>query len=165
MKRGRWPTRDRETVRTRRFLPHEAPDMFILSRYCDHFVDANATGTAFEVMERAARQPASIPPRGAEVFRATVHGIAFAGRARHLKDVRTRQELVLIPDPPGLESDHVWVHLQTGDPVGHLPEEIGSWLAPWMRRGGTARSRVLRVGDETVPSWKRLLVEVTCSGR
>ena len=123
-------------------------------------------------MDRATEQPTSLPPRGAEVFRATVHGIAFAGRARHLKRVRAAHELVLIPDPPvpvcevdlrEAASDQVWVHLPTGDPLGHLPEEISCWLAPWMRRGGTARARVLRVGDETVPSWKRLLVEVTCS--
>jgi hypothetical protein len=124
-------------------------------------------------MDRVTRQTTSLPPRGAEVFRATVHGIAFAGRARHLREVRARHELVLIPDPPvpvcggglpGTVSDQVWVHLPTGDPLGHLPEEISCWLAPWMRRGGTAHARVLRVGDETVPSWKRLLVEVTCRG-
>lgn len=70
--------------------------------------------------------------------------------------------MVVIPDPPGSAVEKVWIHLVTGDPIGHLPHEIGTWLAPWMRRGGKARARVLRVGDESVPSWKRLLVEVTC---
>ncbi len=97
------------------------------------------------------------------MFRATVHGLAFDDRSRHLACVRPREELLLIPDPPGGEPDDVWVHIPAGDPVGHLPREIGAWLAPWMRRGGSARARVLRVGDETVPSWKRLLVEVTCA--
>jgi len=69
--------------------------------------------------------------------------------------------LLLIPDPPGAVED-VWVHLTEGDPIGHLPREIAMWLAPWMRRGGSARAHVVKVGDETVPSWKRLLVEVTC---
>lgn len=108
-------------------------------------------------------QPAqeSSPPE-APVFRATVHGLAFDDRARHLSRVSPRAELLLIPDPPGGSPDDVWVHMPEGDPVGHLPREIGVWLAPWMRRGGSARARVLKVGDATVPSWKRLLVEVTC---
>lgn len=103
-----------------------------------------------------------LPERGAPIFRATVHGLAFEDRSRHLEAVRPRQELYLIPDPPGGVRDDVWVHIPAGDPLGHLPPEIGDWLAPWMRRGGVARARVLRVGDDTVPSWKRLLVEITC---
>jgi len=103
-----------------------------------------------------------IPPSGAPVFRATVHGLAFENRARHLEAVRPRETLVLIPDPPGDEPGEVWVHIAAGDPLGHLPPEIGTWLAPWMRRGGSASAHVLRVGDRDVPSWKRLLVEVTC---
>lgn len=106
----------------------------------------------------------SIPARGAPVFRTTVHGLAFENRSRHLDAVRPREELLLIPDPPGGEPDDVWVHVPAGDPVGHLPREIGAWLAPWMRRGGSARVQVLKVGAESVPSWKRLLVEVRCGG-
>lgn len=106
----------------------------------------------------------SLPNPGAPVFRATVHGLPFADRARHLGDLRPLEELLLVPDPPGTGAEDVWVHLARGDLLGHLPSEIGRWLAPWMRRGGSARARVLRVGDETVPSWKRLLVEVTCRG-
>ena len=105
-----------------------------------------------------------IPPLGAPVFRTTVHGLAFEDRARHLDDVRPREELLLIPDPPGGQPDDVWVHVPGGDPVGHLPREIGAWLAPWMRRGGAARVQVLKVGAESVPSWKRLLVEIRCDG-
>lgn len=106
--------------------------------------------------------PRPLPPAGAPVFRATVHGLAFENRARHLEVVSPSEELLLIPDPPGGAPDDVWVHLPGGDPLGHLPREIGTWLAPWMRRGGSAQARVLKVGDRTVPSWKRLLVEVTC---
>ncbi len=116
-------------------------------------------------MPRSDLDLAAIPPPGAPVFRATVHGLAFEDRARHLPRVRPRQELLLIPDPPGGTHDQVWVHVSGGDPLGHLPQEIGRWLAPWMRSGGTARARVLRVGDESVPSWKRLLVEVVCRER
>ena len=108
----------------------------------------------------ASRQP--IPLRGAPVFRATIHGLAFEDRSRHLASVVALEELVLIPDPPGAESNDVGVHTPAGDPLGHLPREIGTWLAPWMRRGGRAQARVLRVSDESVPSWKRLLVEITC---
>ena len=103
-----------------------------------------------------------LPSGGARVFRATVHGLPFGDRSRHLAAVEPRQELVLIPDPPG-DVEQVWVHAPGGDPLGHLPREIAEWLAPWMRRGGLARARVLKVGDESVPSWKRLLVEVTCT--
>lgn len=108
-------------------------------------------------------EPLSAAPGSASVFRATVHGLAFDDRIRHLAAVHPREELLLIPDPPGGEPDVVWIHLPAGDPVGHLPPEIGTWLAPWMRLGGSARVRVLRVGDKSVPSWKRLLIEVTCS--
>lgn len=112
-------------------------------------------------MDAANNGLASLSPPAAPLFRATVHGLAFANRSRHLSRVEPGGELLVIPDPPG-GLDQVWVHLQAGDPIGHLPNEIGRWLAPWMRGGGRARARVLKVGDETVPSWKRLLVEVTC---
>jgi hypothetical protein len=98
----------------------------------------------------------------ASVFRATVHGLAFAGRSRHLSRVDGGDRLLLIPDPPGAGPEQVWVHLGEGDPLGHLPDEIGCWLAPWMRNGGLAQARAVRVGDESVPTWKRLLVEVVC---
>lgn len=104
----------------------------------------------------------SIPTNGAPVFRATVHGLAFANRSQHLGELDPGDRLLLIPDPPVGSAAQVWVHLPGGDPLGHLPDEIAGWLAPWMRRGGRARARTLRVGDRSVPSWKRLLLEVTC---
>lgn len=70
--------------------------------------------------------------------------------------------LHLIPDPPGQEAPDVWVHLQDGDPVGHLPPEIARWLAPWLLQGGAAVARALRVQGADVPSWRRLLLEVSC---
>ena len=106
--------------------------------------------------------PIPLPRRAARVFRATVHGLPFGDRTRHLPRVRSGEPLMLVPEPPGSATEQVWVHLREGDVIGHLPNEIGSWLAPWMRRGGRAKVRTLRVGDENVPSWKRLLVEVTC---
>ncbi len=97
-------------------------------------------------------------------FRATVHGTVFADRERHLPGLAAGDPLVLIPDPPGQDDPDVWVHLQSGDPIGHLPPEIGAWLAPWMRGGGGARARMLKVGGADVPSWRRVLVEVDCGG-
>jgi hypothetical protein len=102
------------------------------------------------------------PPLPASQFRATVHGLAFADRSRHLSNLAGGDRLLLLPDPPGAHPEQVWVHLREGDPLGHLPDEIGGWLAPWMRGGGPAHARVVRVGDGSVPSWKRLLVEVVC---
>lgn len=95
-------------------------------------------------------------------FRSTVHGTVFAGRDRHLEGMHAGDRVVLIPDPPGQTDPEVWVHLESGDPVGHLPREISSWLWPWLRRGGTASAVALRVHGADTPSWRRLLVEVHC---
>lgn len=95
-------------------------------------------------------------------FRATVHGTVFGTRSEHLDELAEGDHLLLIPDPPGEDDPAVWVHLPTGDPVGHLPPEIGSWLAPWLLRGGAASATALRVGGSDVPSWKRLVIEVRC---
>lgn len=103
-----------------------------------------------------------LSPPAAPRFRATVHGLAFAGRDRRLERVEAGDRLLLIPDPAGADIEQVWVHLEGGSPLGHLPDEIARWLAPWMRAGGRAVVRAVRVGDRTVPSWKRLVVEVRC---
>ena len=79
-------------------------------------------------------------------FRSTVHGTIFAGRDRHIDMVKDGDVL----------------HLGSGDPIGHLPGEIGCWLWPWMLRGGVAEARVLRVGGAEVPSWRRVVLEVVC---
>lgn len=113
-------------------------------------------------MESSSIHSEDLAPPAASQFRATVHGLAFAGRDRRLALVEPGDRLLLIPDPPGSTVEQVWVHLQECSPLGHLPNEIASWLAPWMRAGGRAGVRVLRVGDASVPSWKRLVVEVSC---
>lgn len=104
-------------------------------------------------------------PPAARVFRATVHGLAFGSRAALLERVREGDLLVLVPDPPAQPRSQVWVHLKTGEPIGHLPDEIGVWLAPWLHGGGRAAVRAALVGSPSVPSWRRLVVEVTCEGR
>lgn len=95
-------------------------------------------------------------------FRSTVHGTVFAGRDRLVDGLHAGDPVALVPDPPGQEDPEVWVHLPSGDPVGHLPPEISCWLWPWLRRGGAVTARALRVHDADTPSWRRLLVEVSC---
>jgi hypothetical protein len=111
------------------------------------------------------QRPVELAPPAARVFRSTVHGLAFAGRTRHLSGLERGAEILLLASPPGAAPDEVWVHVEAGDPLGHLPPEISAWLGPWIRAGGRATARVLKVGDETVPTWKRLLIEVRCSNR
>lgn len=89
-----------------------------------------------------------------------MHGTVFAERASGLEQLRTGDPLALLPDPPVQEAPRVWVHLPTGEPLGHLPTEIGDWMAPWLLQGGRAQARVLRISGPEVPSWRRLLVEV-----
>jgi hypothetical protein len=98
-------------------------------------------------------------------FRTTVHGTVFARRTQSLRSACEGDPLVLIPDPPDADEPAVWVHRIGGDPLGHLPPEINAWLAPWMLRGGVASATILRVGGSDVPSWKRLLIEVSCRPR
>lgn len=97
------------------------------------------------------------------LFRATVHGTVFADRDRHVATLHDGDEVRLIPDPPVQDVPEVWVHLSSGDPIGHLPAEIACWLWPWLARGGVARATLVRVRGAEVPSWRRLLLEVSCS--
>ena len=95
-------------------------------------------------------------------FRATVHGTVFGRRAETLERVHEGDELLLVPDPPIDDDPGIWVHIKGGDLLGHLPPEIQSWLAPWMLRGGRATARAIRVRGDDTPSYRRLLIEVTC---
>lgn len=108
------------------------------------------------------RRPPPFPDGQPRRFRSTVHGTCFAGRDRYLEAMREGDEVRLIPDPPVQDEPEVWVHLPSGEPVGHLPPEISHWLGPWMRRGGWAQARASRVHGADVPSWRRLVLEVSC---
>jgi len=110
-------------------------------------------------MERA---PPPFPAGHPTCFRSTVHGTVFAGRDRFVETVCEGDRLKLVADPPVQDDPEVWVHLESGEPIGHLPPDIGRWLWPWMSRGGVAEARALRVGGVDVPSWRRLLLEVSC---
>lgn len=103
--------------------------------------------------------PDGQPPR----FRSTVHGTVFAGRDRYVDTLNAGDEVLLVADPPVQDEPEVWVHLTSGEPIGHLPPDIGRWLWPWLSRGGVATARLLRVHGADTPSWSRLLLEVSCS--
>lgn len=111
------------------------------------------------------REIPSLHPERPRTFRATVHGTLFERREQALETLNVGDRLMLIPDPPVEEDPEVWVHLERGDPVGHLPSEIGAWLAPWLLGGGRAEATALRVSGPDTPSWRRLLLEVRCGGR
>ncbi len=112
---------------------------------------------------RPRRPPPPLPDGVPSCFRATVHGTVFGGRQELVDNLAGGVAVVLVADPPGQDPPQVWVHLPSGDPVGHLPPEICRWLAPWLQSGGRAAARVARVGGREDPSWRRVLLEVTCS--
>lgn len=106
--------------------------------------------------------PPPLPTSRPTCFRATVHGTVFGQRSQHLDRLRAGDELLLIPGPPLDDAPGVWVHMHGGDLLGHLPPEIEAWLIPWLRGGGRVAARAVRVSGADVPSWRRLLIEVTC---
>jgi len=107
--------------------------------------------------------PPPLPPQSAPRFLTTVHGTVFGDRARLLQRVHEGDELLLLPGPPIDDEPGVWVHLPGGDLIGHLPPEIEAWLSPWMLSGGRATARAVRVSGRDTPSWRRLLIEVSCT--
>ena len=106
--------------------------------------------------------PPPFPEGRPRRFRATVHGTVFGGRDRLLAEVGEGDPLRLLADPPGQGAPGVWVHLAAGEPLGHLPPEISSWLWPWMAGGGRAVAVAVHVGGQDEPSWRRIVLEVIC---
>jgi hypothetical protein len=106
--------------------------------------------------------PPPVPEGKPPSFRSTVHGTVFAGREKFVDTLAEGDAVRLVPDPPVQVEPEIWVHLESGEPIGHLPAEIASWLWPWMSRGGVAEARTLSVRGSEVPSWRRLLLEVSC---
>jgi len=103
-----------------------------------------------------------LPDGQPATFRTSVHGTIFGDRTERMETLKEGDPLVLIPDPPMEDDPLVWVHLDSGDPVGHLPPEICSWLAVWLLRRGKATATAVSIHGPEVPSWKRLIVEVHC---
>jgi hypothetical protein len=91
-----------------------------------------------------------------------VHGTVFGGRDRLLSSIHAGDPVRLVADPPVQIDPEVWVHSESGEPIGHLPSEIGRWLWPWLSGGGVAEARAVKVRGDDAPSWKRILVEVSC---
>ncbi len=101
------------------------------------------------------------PPRGiSSPFRTEVQGTIFAERTAVVQRLVEGDELILVPDLPGVGEPAVWVHARGGDVVGHLPSALGHWMAPWMLAGGRCRATVARVGGAEVESWRRLVIRV-----
>jgi hypothetical protein len=99
-------------------------------------------------------------------FRSTLHGTVFAGRERLLEELHDGDPVLVVPDPPGDDEPGVWIHLPSGEPLGHLPPEISHWLWPRLQAGERARATALRVHGEDAPSWRRVVVRVELeSGR
>ena len=101
------------------------------------------------------------PPRD-EHFRTAVYGTVFGQRTEVVHRLHQGDRLILVPDPPGTETPAVWVHARGGDVIGHLPDNIALWLAPWMLEGGRCSASVQKVGTDEVESWRRLIIEVHC---
>ncbi len=103
-------------------------------------------------------------PSSAERFHTTVLGTVFGDRTRVVHRLHPGDQLILVPDPPGVDDANVWVHAAGGDVVGHLSPTIGAWLCPWMNDGGRCRARVQKVGSDEIESWRRVVIEVQCVG-
>jgi hypothetical protein len=97
-----------------------------------------------------------------EEFSTAVHGTVFADRAQVVHRLQEGEAVFLIPDPPGAEVPAVWVHAPGGDVIGHVPQQVAAWLAPWMLEGGRCQARVESVGTADVASWRRLVIRVRC---
>ena len=101
----------------------------------------------------------SIIPGSGE-FRTPVYGTVFGHRIDVVHRLHVGDHLILVPDPPGIEPQTVWVHARGGDVVGHLSPDVNSWLAPAMLDGECYGAVVAEVRGDDVASWKRLLITV-----
>jgi hypothetical protein len=93
-------------------------------------------------------------------FETPVYGTVFAERAAVVRRLKQGDQLILVPDPPGVDEPSVWVHALGGDVVGHLSPDINAWMAPRMLGGARYGAHVQRVGEPETASWKRLVIAV-----
>ena len=96
----------------------------------------------------------------AEPLETAVYGTVFAARTAAVHRLKAGDEVILVPDPPGIADPNVWVHAPGGDVVGHLRPDLGATLASWMLDGGRCRAEVTRVGSDDVESWRRLKIRL-----
>lgn len=99
----------------------------------------------------------SILPGTAE-FATRVYGTVFGHRSQVLHRLRPGDRLILVPDPPDIVPQWVWVHARGGDLIGHLSPDVSSWLAPTMLGGHYYGAVVSEVLGDDVASWKRLTI-------
>ena len=93
-------------------------------------------------------------------FETPVYGTVFAQRAAVVRRLKEGDQLILVPDPPGVDEPSVWVHAPGGDVVGHLSPDVNRWMAPRMLGGAVYGASVRSVGEPDTASWKRLVITV-----
>ena len=93
-------------------------------------------------------------------FETPVYGTVFAQRAAVVQRLKEGDQLILVPDPPGVDEPSVWVHAPGGDVVGHLSPDVNRWMAPQMLGGAVYGAHVRSVGEPDTASWKRLVITV-----
>ena len=93
-------------------------------------------------------------------FNVPVYGTVFAERAVAVRRLRQGDQLILVPDPLGVDEPSVWVHAPGGDVVGHLAPDLNRWMVPRMLDGARYAATVLTVSDLATASWKRLIITV-----
>lgn len=101
----------------------------------------------------------SILPQSSS-FLTPVYGTVFGDRSRVLQRLAVGDQLILVPDPVGVEEPSVWVHAPGGDVVGHLSPDVSRWLAPSMIDGARYGAHVRSVGAPGTESWRRLVIAV-----
>jgi hypothetical protein len=106
----------------------------------------------------------TIPPRDDPTFGVPfsthVLGTVFGERAAVVGRLHVGDRLIIVPDPPGAQIPAVWVHASGGDVVGHLPNQVAVWLAPWLLQGGRCAAIIESIGGEGTESWRRLVVRL-----
>ncbi len=98
---------------------------------------------------------------GSAQFETAVYGTIFAERARVVARLQVGDQLILVPDAPGVESPSVWVHAPGGDVVGHVSPELSRWMVQRMLDGARYGAVVSGVATADTESWKRLTMTVT----
>jgi hypothetical protein len=93
-------------------------------------------------------------------FDTPVYGTIFGGRSAVLARLSVGDQLILVPDPIGIDQPSVWVHAPGGDVIGHLAPDINRWMVPRMLGGSRYGARVCSIGAPGTESWRRLIVSI-----
>jgi HIRAN domain len=104
--------------------------------------------------------PSPTPPKELHL-RTNVHGTVFAARRAVADRLAVGEPLLLVPELPKEEElPAVWVHVQGGDVLGHVPVHVAAWLAPFMLAGGRCQAVVSEVRGADVESWNRIEIDL-----